>query len=233
MVAKTHHYEQGQKYEHLASVIPKVKYRLGIADNTWTHTTPGDPGVYSQAALAVGNAAAQRKQLLAERKILLKNYNDYLGAKEAGKELIMYAVGDDALVPLKKQYIGFGDSTILAMIAHICLKTAIKMTTAQKHEYKTTGYNLPWDPTISIIAYFTQLSHFQVSLGDCGITTRDAKKTMGAGAQMWQNEMITEDQMVAWGNKTVVQQTWAALRRYFTKKWLKRKQYSSTTAKQS
>jgi hypothetical protein len=72
-----------------------------------------------------------------------------------------------------------------------------------------------------------------VSLGDCGITTRDAKKTMGAGAQMWQNEMITEDQMVAWGNKTVVQQTWAALRRYFTKKWLKRKQYSSTTAKQS
>jgi hypothetical protein len=50
---------------------------------------------------------------------------------------------------------------------------------------------------------------------------------------MWQNEMITEDQMVAWGNKTVVQQTWAALRRYFTKKWLKRKQYSSTTAKQS
>ncbi len=45
--------------------------------------------------------------------------------------------------------------------------------------------------------------------------------------------MFTEDQMVAWENKTEAQQTWAALQAYFTEKWLERKQYSSTTAKQS
>ena len=45
--------------------------------------------------------------------------------------------------------------------------------------------------------------------------------------------MFTEDQMVAWENRTVVQQTWAALQKYFTKKWLKHKQCSSTAAKQS
>ena len=39
--------------------------------------------------------------------------------------------------------------------------------------------------------------------------------------------------MVAWENRTAVQQTWAALQRYFTDKWLERKQYSSMTAKQS
>jgi hypothetical protein len=37
---------------------------------------------------------------------------------------------------------------------------AIKMTTAQKHEYKTMGYNNLWDPTTSITAYFTQRNHF-------------------------------------------------------------------------
>ncbi len=55
MVTKTHHYEQGQKYGHLASAIPKQKYRLIIA--TWARTVPGNPGTYLQAALSVGNSA--------------------------------------------------------------------------------------------------------------------------------------------------------------------------------
>jgi hypothetical protein len=58
MVTKTHHYKQGQKYGHLASAIPKQKYRLIIGNKTWAHTVPGNPGAYSQAALGVGNLAA-------------------------------------------------------------------------------------------------------------------------------------------------------------------------------
>jgi hypothetical protein len=232
-VTKTHHYEQGQKYGHLASAIPKQKYRLIIGNATWAHTVPGNPGMYSQAALGVGNSAALQEQHVAEHKIFQKSYNDYLGVKEVGKELILYAVGDNALAPLKKLCIGFGDLTVIKMINHLCLKTAIKMTTAQKHEYKTMGYNNPWDPTTSITAYFTQLDHFQVSLGNRGIAMSEAEKTMAAGAQMWQREMFMEDQMVAWENKTAAQQTWAALQAYFTKKWLERKQYSAMMAKQS
>jgi hypothetical protein len=33
-IAKTHHYEQGQKYGHLASAIPEPKYRLVIGNAT-------------------------------------------------------------------------------------------------------------------------------------------------------------------------------------------------------
>ena len=133
----------------------------------------------------------------------------------------MYAVGDDVLTPPKKQYIGFGDTTVLGIINHLCLKTAIKMTTAQKYEYRTTGYNNLWDPTTSITAYFTQLGRFQVSLSDRRIATSKEEKTMAAGAQMWNSEMFIEDQMVAWENKTMAQQTWAALQTYFTHKWVK------------
>jgi hypothetical protein len=179
-VAKTHHYEQGQKYGHLASAIPEPKYRLVIRNAMWTRTIPADPGAYSMAALAVGNAAALREQYVAENKILMKSYNDYLGIKEAGKDLILYAAGNDALALLKKQYIGFGNSTALSMIDHLCQKTAIKMMTAQKHEYKATWYNNLWDPTTSITAYFTQLDQFQVSLGNFSIATSDAEKTMAA-----------------------------------------------------
>jgi hypothetical protein len=182
IVTKTHHYKQGQKYGYLASAIPKSKYRLVIGSATWNHTVPTDPGAYSTDALAAGNAAATREQFVAQHKIKQKSYRDYLSVEEAGK----------------KQYIGFGDTTALQMIDHLRLKTAIRMTTAQKFEYKTNGYNTPWDPTTSITAYFTQLDRFQVSLGDRGIATSDQEKTMAAGAQMWQSEMFTEDQMVAW-----------------------------------
>jgi hypothetical protein len=130
-----------------------------------------------------------------------------LGVEEVAKKLILCAIGDDALAPLKKQYISFGDTTVLSMLDHLCMKTAIQMTTARKHEHKTSGYNVPWDPMSSITTYFTYLDHFQISLGDHSITTSDEEKMMAAGAQMWQSEMFTEDQMVAWENKAPADQT--------------------------
>jgi hypothetical protein len=50
--------------------------------------------------------------------------------------------------------------------------------------------------------------------------------TMAAGARMWESKMFTEDQMVAWENKTAAQQTWQALQDHFTEKWLERRQNS-------
>jgi hypothetical protein len=55
--------------------------------------------------------------------------------------------------------------------------------------------------------------------------------TVAAGARMWELEMFTKDQMVAWENKPAAQQTWQALQDYFTEKWLERCQYSQATAK--
>ena len=232
-VVKTHHYEQGQKYGHLASAIPETKYRIVIADPTWTHTVPDDPGPYSAAALLAGTSAAQREQLVATHKVTIESHANYLKVEEAGKELILYAVSDDALAPLKKQYIGFGDETVLTMIVHLRTKTAIKMTTAQKHEYRTNGYNAVWDPTTSITAYFTTLDRFQVSLEDRSIATSVEEKCMAVESQMWASEMFTEEQMLGWENKPSIDQTWPNLQVNFTEKWLERKQYSTTTAKQS
>jgi hypothetical protein len=112
------------------------------------------------------------------------------------------------------------------MILHVREKTAIKMTTSQKFEYKAEGYGKQWDPTTSITAYFTALDKFRTSLANSSISTSVDKMTMAAGERMWGSEMFTEDHMVAWENKTPAQQTWQALQDYFTKKWLERRQYS-------
>jgi hypothetical protein len=54
-----------------------------------------------------------------KHKIQTKSYNDYLGVEEAGKDLILYTAGNDDLALLKKQYIDFGNLTVLSMINHL------------------------------------------------------------------------------------------------------------------
>ena len=232
-ILKSTHFAQGQRYGHLAIVIPEVKYRVVITDPAWVYTAPADPGAYAAAALAAGVSAAQRDQIVAQHKVEQLAYADYLGAQEAGKELLLYGVGDDALAPLKKQYINFGDETIQSMILHLRTKTAIKMTTSQKYEYKDAGYKTAWDPTASISAYFTQLEKFKNSLADRGIATSVEEMTLAAGARMWESEMFTEEQLIAWDNQPDAAKTWVALQDFFTAKWLERHQYSQATAKHS
>jgi hypothetical protein len=110
---------------------------------------------------------------------------------------------------------------------------AIKMTMSQKFKYKAEGYGKQWDPTTSITAYFTGLDKFCTSLADRNISTSVDKVTMAVGAWMWELEMFTKDQMVAWENKPTVQRTWQALQDYFTEKWLEHCQYLQATAKHS
>jgi hypothetical protein len=57
-------------------------------------------------------STAQQEQLIAQHKETQMVYTQYLGAQEAGKELLMYGIDDDALAPLKKQYIIFSNATI-------------------------------------------------------------------------------------------------------------------------
>jgi hypothetical protein len=122
---------------------------------------------------------------------------------------------------------------VLAMINHLRLKMEIRMMTVQKYKYETNGYNTPWDPTMSIAAYFSLLDCFQVLLSNRRIATSNKEKTMAEGVQMWQSEMFTEDQMVIWENRGAMAQMWVALQTYFTEKWLEQEQYSAMTAKQS
>jgi hypothetical protein len=171
------------------------------------------------------------EQITAQHKETQMACTKYLGAQEAGKELLLYGVNNDALAPLKKQYINFSDAIIHLMILHLCEKMAIKMTTSQKFEYKAKGYGNQWDPTTRIMVYFTGLDKFQTSLANHSIAASIKEMTMAAGMRMWESKMFTKDQKVAWENKTAAQQTWQNLQDYFTEKWLKQRKYLQATAK--
>jgi hypothetical protein len=159
-ILKSTHFAEGEQYGYLACVIPEKKYRIVIAEPTWVYAVPVNPGTYTAAALAAGVSGAHQEQITAQHKETQMAYTKHLGTQEAGKELLLYGIGDDALALLKKQYINFGNTTIYSMILHLCEKTAIKMTTSQKFKYKAKEYGKQWDPTTSITAYFTSLNKF-------------------------------------------------------------------------
>jgi hypothetical protein len=64
-------------------------------------------------------STAQGKQIVAQHKERLLSYTKYLGAQEVGKEFILYGIDNNALAPLKKRYINFGDTTIHSIIKHL------------------------------------------------------------------------------------------------------------------
>ncbi len=85
----------------------------------WVYAAPVNPGAYPAAALAAGVSVAHQEQITMQHKEPQMAYTEYLGTQEAGKELLLYGVGDDALALLKKQYINFGGATIHSMILHL------------------------------------------------------------------------------------------------------------------
>ncbi len=118
-IVKSTHFVDRQRYGFLASVIPQEKYQVVISDPAWVYMAPENPGTYLAAALVAGVSAAQQEQLVAQHKEAQTTYANYIGAQEAGKELLLYGVGANALAPLKKQYINFSNATIHLMILHL------------------------------------------------------------------------------------------------------------------
>jgi hypothetical protein len=129
-ILKSTHFNKGQWYSFLATVIPKAKYRIIINNYMWVYAAPGNPGAYAAAALGANVSAAQHEQIVACHKEEQTSYANYLGVQEAGEELLLYGMGNDALAPLKKQYINFGYATIHSLILYLREKMAIKMTTS-------------------------------------------------------------------------------------------------------
>ncbi len=118
-IVKSTYFVDGQRYGFFANMIPQEKYRVVISNPAWVYVAPANPGAYLAAALVAGVSAAQQEQLVAQHKEAQMTYTNYIGAQEAGKELLLYDVGADALAPRKKQYINFGDATIHSMILHL------------------------------------------------------------------------------------------------------------------
>jgi hypothetical protein len=101
-ILKSTHFAKGQCSGYLVCVIIEEKHQFVIVNNTWMYASPANPGAYAAAALNVGVSAAHQEQMVTNHKEEHVSCTKYIGSQEAGKELILYSVGDDTLAHSRK-----------------------------------------------------------------------------------------------------------------------------------
>ena len=99
-----------------------------------------------------------REQTVANHKRLQEDYNKHLVVQEVMKDIIEYTVGSSPIAALKEPYIGYGGCTVKEMFVHLYNKAAVKMTKAEKQEYKESVYKLGWDGTTELSAFLSKLT---------------------------------------------------------------------------
>ena len=228
---KTHHYTEGGQYGHLACVIPTTEYAALIGNAAWVDVPPVLLDAYDPTALVETVGVRARKEAVWNRK--KKDFETYTGVCEGVKELILYGAGEEAVMALKKRYIGYGGVTPKAMITYLREKACVKMTTLEKYNFKAEGYKAPWDTSKPIATYFKYLDEFYIKLTTRGIDTTLVEKATAAVAQMWNSGFFTEEKLIEWEKKAAADQTYANVETFFGELYHDHTQYSRATAKRA
>jgi hypothetical protein len=212
-------------------VIPEAEYKSIIGNNAWSYNVPPNIRAYCQIARTI-TINGKRKQQEAEHTVKRNSQAEYIAIDATLKQLILHPMGEDILAHLQERYMRFGLSTTKAMIKHLRVEMAVKMTTLDKTTYENEGYVRPWDPTTNISTYFKHINNFAHLLKEHKIDGHnDTKKMHVAMLMMWSIGVFTEDQMVNWEDKAEGDKTWATAQAYFTTKWQSRQAFTMSMNK--
>ena len=228
---KSYHYKGGRMNGHLAVIIPQDEYRTIIEDEEWEYEEPAELEAYDENAITA--TVAQRAVLEARHRRKMGSLVTHEGVKQGLIDLIIYAVGEDAVVALKQRFVKYLKTSPKQMIEHLRKKTCIKMTTLEKDKYKTSGYSAQWDTSRNITLYWKSLDEHTVRLKARNIATSEAEKVTAAVACMWESGFFTEEALIKWEKMESNAQTWEAAQEYFSDLYHDHNQYLKATAKKA
>ena len=228
---KSYHYKGGRTNGHLAVIISQDEYRTIIEDEDWAYEEPVELEAYDETAITA--TVAQRAVLEAKHRRKMDSLVTHDGVKQGLIDLIIYAVGEDAVVTLKQRFVKYLKTSPKQMMEHLRKKTCIKMTTLEKDRYKTSGYSAQWDTTRNIALYWKSLDEHTVRLKARNIATSEAEKVTAAVARMWESGFFTEEALIKWEKMESDAQTWEAAQKYFSDLYHDHKQYSQATSKKA
>ena len=145
-------------------ILTEKKYQDAINDQTFVYADPTDQGAYYPYAGKNTNAA-QREQEEAEHKRKILSYEVYLRIAEACRNLIIYAVGDGAVAPLKERDVKYGRFSPEEMMKHLREKLCVKVKTMEEDTLKKSKYITNWDTTECITNYWKHFDEVTTKLG--------------------------------------------------------------------
>jgi len=201
---KTPLIDQGNKYGHLAVIVPEDDYKEIIKNRRWSYQEPVHPGYYD-ATITANTTEVEAKAKEAEHKEKLRLYQVFLGVEQALREMIVEAVDKQHIAELDEEYVGYTGVTPLAMIEHL-RKGCCKLTNKDREELDKE-LRAPWDQTDNIATYFRQVDLTEKKMKRWQMDVTESAKVVIAVGQMYASELFDEKEMMAWENKSDAQKT--------------------------
>ena len=91
------------------AIIPQADYRIIIEDEEWEYEPPEELGEYDEDA--VNATVAQQAVIEAQHRRKYESLLTFCGVSVGAKELIIYAVGEEAVIALKARFIKYAKIT--------------------------------------------------------------------------------------------------------------------------
>eukprot|EP00956_Cyclotella_meneghiniana_P033360 scaffold95325_cov36-Cyclotella_meneghiniana.AAC.1 len=128
--------------------------------------------------------------------------------------------------PLKKNRTGYTNVTIKQVFDHL-RATASKLSTKEKTAIKD-AIKSEWNRSNDIATFFKAMEDAQWKAEKWGVETSTQEMVNHAAAQMEDSGIFENNFLMDWEDKAEHEQTWNALKDYFTKEYRKIQRFSKT-----
>jgi hypothetical protein len=188
---------------------------------------PVNPGIYP-TGLAVNAAAGTKARAEAEHKELINQYKTFKGVRLGAKDLILEAVGNEYLIKIKHETMGYINQIPRQMLEHLLNRGgALNFADTKELLAQQEGeWNINKNPQV----YFNQVEKAIKGLAQNGITShlnerRDiALYHLKAAGEF--NPAIHE-----WESKPMAEKKWANIKTFISTEYTKENKQNKLTAK--
>lgn len=212
---QTNIFPGGRQHGHMCCVIPNEAYGRIIADPNFEFETPEAPEPYNPDINEATNAI-ERKTMEAEWERHKTDYQKYLGVQEVLRRLIVTAVNETHLRPLKNEYSGYTEHTARRLIDQIISK--VKLTENQKATMMDQ-IDFEWDQSEDFSAYIDQLEIIRRRNARWGVEISDAQLTKAAIKQVYKCSTFTREHRKMWDELDEEEKDWTVFKEHFIEKY--------------
>lgn len=212
---KTNLFPEGSEHGHLCCVLPNEAYGRIIGDPNYEFETPEAPEPYNPD---IDNTTGdlERKTMEAEWERHKADYQRYLGVQEALRTLIVSAVSETYLRPLKNEYSGYTQYTARRLIDQIITK--VKLTEKQKAAMMDQ-IDFDWDQTEDFSAYIDTLELIQRRSARWGVNITEDQLIKAAIKQVYKCNVFTREHRKMWDDLDDEEKDWGVFKEHFIEKY--------------
>jgi hypothetical protein len=216
----------GGNHGHLGMIMNDTDYqRISTGRTKWT--VPTNPGSYP-SGIDDTTPTHERERLVAEHKVKVEEFETYRGVLAGTKTLIIQAVDEEWIEPLRDARLGFANVTPLELLEHLTL-IAGELDYFDETECLNTLL-VPWEPTENPATYFARNDKIEKQLKEAGYGDK-SKERLAVALTSFKSAGEYDAALREWDQKSAADKTFKNFRKIIVDEFTKHERRNKSTAK--